>query len=258
MGDEHRGDQVSKSLAGKKILVTGASSGIGEATARLLASEGAAVVVHYGQRRDAAEKLVAEIAGAGGVAVAIGADLLELDQRSTLVARSIEALGGLDGLVNNAGRIVKPTPVLELTLEGWRDAFALNAEAPFFLAQQAFAHMQAHGGGRIINISSIGVKFGGSPTSLHYSSAKQALEGVTTGLAKAGAPVNVLVNAIRPGVIDTPIHSHQDPENMKRRVAMIPLKRFGTSEEIARMIAFLIGPGGDFITGQIFAVSGGE
>ena len=138
------------------------------------------------------------------------------------------------------------------------ETFLLNVESPFFLAQAAFRHMQEAGGGKIVNISSVGVKFGGSPRTLHYSAAKAALEGVTLGLAKAGAPHRVLVNAIRPGVIDSPFHQIKSKQEWEARVAQIPLKRPGTPLDIARMVLFLLSPAGDFITGQVFVVSGGE
>lgn len=249
---------IDTPLSGKRVLVTGGSSGIGRATALLLAGQGAHVAVHFATRRAEAEAIARGITAAGGHAVALGADLLDRTQRATLVGRAIDALGGLDGLVNNAGAIVRPAHALELDESTWDDSFALNVKAPFFLARDAFQHLEAHGGGRIVNVSSIGVKFGGSPKSLHYSSAKHALEGVTLGLAKLGAERGVLVNAVRAGVVDTPVHASRGPDAMEQRRLLIPMKRFGTCEEVARMIAFLIGPGGDFVTGQVIAVSGGE
>lgn len=245
-------------VGGKRILVTGASSGIGAATAELLAAEGAVVGVHYHRKKAAAQKLIEKIRAAGGRAEGFEADLLNRGARARLVPEAIGRLGGLDGLVNNAGAVIGAVPFLELDETAWSQTFLLNVESPFFLAQAAFAHMQKAGGGRIVNISSVGVKFGGSPHTLHYSAAKAALEGVTLGLAKAGAAHRVLVNVIRPGVIETPFHTIKSRQEWEARVAQIPLKCPGTPLDIARMVLFLLSPAGDFITGQILAVSGGE
>lgn len=242
----------------KRILITGASSGIGAATAELLAAEGALVGIHYHRRKAEAQKLIEKIRAAGGQAEGFEADLLSRGARSRLVPEAIKRLGGLDGLVNNAGAVVGTVPFLELDETAWSQTFLLNVESPFFLAQAAFKHMQKMGGGKIINISSVGVKFGGSPRTLHYSAAKMALEGVALGLAKAGAAHRVLANIIRPGVIETPFHTIKSRREWEARVQQVPLKRSGTPLDVARVISFLLSPAGDFITGQIFTVSGGE
>lgn len=245
-------------LGGKRILVTGASSGIGAATAELLAAEGAAVGVHYHRKKTEALKLIEKIQAAGGWAEGFEADLLNREVRKRLIPEVIERLGGLNGLVNNAGAVIGAVPFTELDEAAWSQTFLLNVESPFFLAQAAFRHMQMAGGGKIVNVSSIGVKFGGSPRTVHYSAAKAALEAVTLSLAKAGAADRVLVNAIRPGVIATSFHTVKSKQEWDARVQMIPLKRPGTPLDVARMILFLLAPTGDFITGQVFAVSGGE
>lgn len=245
-------------ITGQRILVTGASSGIGTATAELLAAEGAVVGIHYHRGKAAARALIERITASCGSAQEFEANLLDAESRERLIREAITRLGGLDGLVNNAGTVVGETPILDLGQSAWRQTFMLNVESPFFLAQAAFAHMVKVGGGKIVNISSIGVKFGGSPRTLHYAAAKAALETVTLGLAKAGAPYGILVNAIRPGVIETSFHEGKSPQEWDERVSLIPLKRPGFPLDIARMILYLLSPAGDFVTGQVFTISGGE
>ena len=123
--------------------------------------------------------------------------------------------------------------------DSWDKTFHLNARAPFFLAQSAFEYMKDHGGGKIINISSISVKYGGSSQTLHYGAAKSVLETVTLGLSKAGARHNILVNTVRGGFIDTPMHQKLGRNNLEKRISMIPLKRAGSPKDMAGMILFL-------------------
>lgn len=252
------GINTSFDLQGKRIIVTGASSGIGAAIVRLLADAGAHVGIHYHRHTMEALALVDQINSAGGVAEGFQSDLTNAVQRDQLIPSMIDKLGGLDGFVNNAGAPQGQNPFPNIMQDDWDQTFALNVESPFFLSQQAFLYMQTHGGGRIVNISSIGVKYGGSAQTIHYAMAKSALETLTIGLAKLGAQHNVLVNTVRAGVIDTPFWTDKSHEEMNDRVQLIPMRRIGKPLEVAAMVCFLVSPSASYISGQTIAVSGGE
>ena len=240
-------------LSGKVVLVTGASGGIGRAVARLCHSQGATVALH--QRSGAAESK-ALVRGLGARAEAFRADFARPGEPRRLVAAVLRRFGRLDLLVNNAGAVVGDDDFLDMSEKDWETTLRVNLQAPFFLAREAFRAMKGRGG-RIVNVSSIAAKFGGSPRSAHYAAAKAGLEATTVALARFGAPHGVLVNTVRPGVIDTPFHG-KFRKDMAARVAMVPLRRMGRPEDVARMVVYLAGPGGDFITGQTLCVTGGE
>lgn len=243
-------------LQGKRILVTGASSGIGRATARLLGEAGAIVGIHYHQRLKEAQTIKEEIQSSGGVAEVFQANLSDPQERDRLIPAFIEEFGGLDGLVNNAGAPQGKNTFPNILKTEWDETFALNIEAPFFLSQQAFIAMQSQNGGKIVNVSSIGVKYGGSAKTIHYAMAKSALETLTIGMAKLGAEFNILVNTVRAGMTDTPFWQDKTKEEIEVRKNMIPLKRIGKPDEVAETICFLLSHA--YITGQTIAVSGGE
>lgn len=245
-------------LQDKCVLITGASSGIGAKIAQRLSKAGAYVAIHYNQNSQGAQSVLDSIHASGQRAEIFQANLTDYDSYSQLIPSVIKKMGTIHALINNAGSPQSVKPFAEVTLQEWKESIALNTEAPFFLSQAVFPIFKKQSGGHIINIGSVGVKYGGSEKTLHYSAAKAALELLTLGLAKIGAPNNILVNTVRPGVIETQYWRNKTKEEYENRVKLIPLKRAGKTDDIAEMVYFLLTPQASFITGQMFTVSGGE
>ena len=166
--------------------------------------------------------------------------------------------GNIDVLVNNAANVSQSCDWRTVNEKAWDRVFQVNAKAPFLLGRAALGTMAKKRRGRIINLSSIGVKFGGSETTLHYSASKAALEAISKSLAKAGAPYNVMVNVVRIGVTDTTAHKKAGRKNLSGRIALIPLKRSARPSEISKVVLFLASEGSSFITNTTIDVAGGE
>ena len=243
-------------LKSKYALVTGGSGGIGFSIVKRFLEEGAFVGVHYCHDKEGAEKLVAM--AQPGQCRAFQADFSESQQVLSLWDRFFDWSGTIDVLVNSAGAASQPALLNDLTEETWDQTFQVNTKAPFLLSRAAMTIMKQSLTGRIINISSIGVKFGGGPTTLAYSASKAALEAVTRSLAKEGAPYNVLVNAIQAGVTDTPFHQRLGRTTLSDRAKLVPLKRAARPEEIANAVLFLASDASSYTTGTILPVAGGE
>ena len=249
---------IFEDIKKKKVLVTGASSGIGACIIQLFASYGAFVGIHYRNNKKKATSLRDCILKQGGKAEIFKGDLLDSSFRKKLIPSFVRVFKGLDILINNAGGIYGFKDFLKLDEKAWDDTFALNVKAAFFLAKDAFCYMKGHKGGRIINISSISAKYGGSSRSLHYGAAKAALESASRGLAHTGAQYNILVNSIRGGFIDTSFHKKICRKNISERIKLIPLKHAGEPIDIARMALFLASRAGNYITGETFTIAGGD
>jgi 3-oxoacyl-[acyl-carrier protein] reductase len=246
-------------LAEKVALVTGASSGIGAATAAVLGGYGARVAVGYHGNREGAEGTVRQITDSGGRAVAIPADLRHVENIQRLVQQTEAALGPIDILVNNAGSLVKRFPIRELTEAGWDDVLTLNLKSAVFCSQAVAPGMIARRAGAIVNVGSVAGHNGGGPGAGPYAAAKAGLVAMTKSLAKELAPHGVRVNAVAPGVIDTPFHEEfSTPEMMRNFINMIPLGRIGTPLECAKAIAFLASDAASFIVGETLEVNGGQ
>lgn len=245
-------------LSGKVALVTGASSGIGRATAVALAECGAAVAINYHRNEAGAEQGRKAITDAGGRAVAFQADVTRSSEVASLVERTTNELGPVDILVNNAGSLVERLRILELTEERWDDVIDLNLKSAFLCSKAVAASMMERKGGAIINVSSVAGRNGGALGSIHYSTAKGGLIAMTKGFAKELAPYGVRVNAVSPGVIDTPFHEQfSTPEAMKGYIGMIPLGRVGKSEEVGQVVAFLASDAAGYLCGETIEINGG-
>lgn len=248
-------------FTGKVVLVTGASSGIGRATAELFGRLGASVAITYNNNQAGADEAVAAISGsrqADGTAMAIQANFTSNSEITRTVHEVEEGLGPVDILVNNAGSLVERLRTLELTEERWDEVVDLNAKSAFFAAQAVIPKMLEKGTGAIINVTSIAARNGGAPGSIHYSSAKAALLTMTKGLAKEFAAKGIQINAVSPGVIDTPYHdTFTTPEVMQNLRNMIPMGREGRPAEVASVIAFLASNAASYLCGETIEINGG-
>ena len=246
-------------LTGRTALVTGASSGIGAATAVTLAELGAHVAVSYHQNQHGAEETRDKVIAAGGKAIAVFADVRRPDDVNALVARTVSELGPVDILVNNAGSLVARYGILEITPEALQDVVTLNFNSAVLASQAVAASMVERRRGVIINVVSIAGHNGGGPGAAIYASSKAALTAFTKGLAKELAPKGVRVNAVSPGVIDTPFHEvFSTPEMIQNFVKMIPLGRVGTPQECANVIAFLASDAASYVIGETIEINGGQ
>lgn len=241
----------------KVVLITGASRGVGAATAKLMAESGALIALHYHKNKAKAAEVHQELKGEGHRL--FQADLSDTSTAVDLVERVIKEMGGLDIVVNNAG-IYQEHPQLETPFEAfksvWEETINLCLIAPSYISYAATQQMAENGGGKIINVTSRGA-FRGEPTATAYGAAKAGLNSVSQSMAKALAPKNIFVYAVAPGFIETDMVQYlldgQDADFYKNQS---PLNRFSKPEEIAKTIAFLASEGTDYLTGGIIDVNG--
>lgn len=246
-------------LTNRVALVTGGSSGIGAATAAVLAGCGARVAIGYNANRDGAEEVARQIAQSGGNAVALRADLRHVATVQGLVEEAVAALGPIDILVNGAGSLIRRSPLSQLTEEDWNEVLSLNLSSAVFCAKAVAPSMVARRRGAIVNIGSIAGHNGGGPGAGPYAAAKAGLMAMTKSLAKELAPHGVRVNAVSPGVIDTRFHEvFSTPEMMRNFVSTIPLGRIGTPMECAKAITFLVSDAASYIVGETLEINGGQ
>jgi acetoacetyl-CoA reductase/3-oxoacyl-[acyl-carrier protein] reductase len=263
-----RREQPGNELAGRVALVTGGTRGIGAAICRALADAGATVAAGFGRDAGRAEEFRAELAD-NGLAVSIHhGDVSSAVDSGRTIGEVIEQHGRLDILVNNAG-ITCDKPALRMTDEDWHQVIDVNLSGTFFMCRAALEQMQEQGSGRIVNISSI-IGQTGNIGQVNYAASKSGLFGLTMSLAREAAftlkragrldpyGVGITVNAVAPGFIETEMLETVPPKVLERIRSQVPLDRFGRPEEVARVVRFLTADASAYITGQVWAVNGGQ
>jgi NAD(P)-dependent dehydrogenase (short-subunit alcohol dehydrogenase family) len=250
------------SEAGKVLLVTGGGRGIGAATCRLAAEAGYRVAVNFAANEAAATALVQTIATAGGEAFAIRADVGNEADVLKMFEAVDQRFGPLDALVNNAGVVDRKSRVDEMSVARLERMMRINIIGSFLCAREAVKRMSTrHGGkgGPIVNVSSVAAVLGGPNEYVDYAASKGAIDTFTIGLSKEVATEGIRVNAVRPGIIDTEIHaSGGQPDRVAAMRDLVPMKREGTADEVARAILWLLSNEATYITGALLNVSGGR
>jgi NAD(P)-dependent dehydrogenase (short-subunit alcohol dehydrogenase family) len=244
------------------VIITGASRGIGAATARLLGREKAAVVVNYRKARADADAVVNDIKASGGDAIGIQGDVGNEDDVLRLFAETDRTFGPVTGLVNNAGIVGGAKRRVDaLTFAGIMEVMRVNVAGQMLCAREAVKRMSSRNGGKggaIVNVSSLGALTGSPHAFIDYAASKGALDTMTIGLAAEVVGSGIRVNGVRPGLIDTEIHDDAGiPDRIKRFGPTMPIGRAGAPEEVAEAIVWLLSAKASYVTGQFINVTGG-
>ena len=245
-------------FSGKVAIVTGAGRGMGKATALTLARDGAAVVVND-VRSELAEAVTQEITATGGQALAYVADVTKESEVRAMVAATVDRFGTVDILVNNAGILRSTSPVDTIPVQEWKLMMDVNVTGVFICTKAVLPIMRAKRSGKIVNVSSSAGRststFGGA----HYTTSKAAVLGLSRHTAREVAPDNINVNAVAPGSMDTEmVRELATPEHMERERQNIPLRRLGTAQDEANLVAFLCSEEASYITGATIDINGGD
>jgi 3-oxoacyl-[acyl-carrier protein] reductase len=245
-------------FANRAALITGASTGIGAATALRLARNGVRVAINYHQSTSEAERVSKSVRSAGVDSIIVQADVRNPVQVKSMVERTVKEFGRVDILVNNAGGLPKRIPIAESDDAHWNWIIDTNLRSVFNCSREIIPHMAKANYGRIVNVSSISAFNGGGRYAVIYAASKAGINAFTKGLAKELAPHCITVNAVAPGVIDTPYHAKAQTGDLEQFIPTIPLKRIGAADEVAGAIAYLASDDSAFVTGTVLHINGGQ
>ncbi|MBD5771874.1 SDR family NAD(P)-dependent oxidoreductase [Marinomonas colpomeniae] len=246
-------------LAGKNVLITAGAQGIGEAITRHFIDSGAHVAIHYFSSADTANQLIEYAIQKGQRAIAINGDLTNEIDANAVVEKTVETLGGLDILINNAGSLVARKMLNEMEAEFWHKVMDINLTSMMFVTRAASPHLAKNENSSIVNLASLAGRKGGHPGSLAYSTSKGAILTLTRALSAELGPQGTRVNAVAPGLIlGTSFHNtHTSKESADETTAGIPIQRAGNADDVARAVTYLASEYDGFITGATLDINGG-